>query len=137
MYSKYASTTFSLVEVVVLYSSRNREITDTTEFDMILSVKLYELGQRVDFAQVLFNRRMSDVYVAAAQTGSGCGVTKNIFRVVSGSGAKKTAYVIRSLAPSTVQQRGGKQGKMVYSNSVSRLFEVHKHTLSRRVQQQQ
>lgn len=36
MYSKYASTTFSLLGVVVVYSSRNREITDMTEFDMIL-----------------------------------------------------------------------------------------------------
>lgn len=35
MYNKYASTTFSLLGVVVVYSSRNREITDMTEFDMV------------------------------------------------------------------------------------------------------
>lgn len=35
IYSKYASTTLSLLGVVVVYSSRNREITEMTELDMI------------------------------------------------------------------------------------------------------
>lgn len=34
MYRRYESTTFSLVGVVVVYSSKNRETTDRTELDM-------------------------------------------------------------------------------------------------------
>lgn len=37
MYSRYASTSFSLIGVVVVYSSRNRDITENTELDMIPS----------------------------------------------------------------------------------------------------
>lgn len=52
MYSKYASTTFSLLGVVVVYSSRNREITDITEFDMIRSKMWCQMGQRATLAWV-------------------------------------------------------------------------------------
>lgn len=48
IYRRYASTTFSLLGVVVVYSSRNREITDMTELDMIFRLNLTTQSARKD-----------------------------------------------------------------------------------------
>lgn len=86
IYSKYASTTFSLLGVVVVYSSRNREITDMTEFDMILPSNFVQNGPTSEFCtsplpqsnewRVLVNRKRRWCYKKYLPSHSETGATK-------------------------------------------------------------
>lgn len=117
IYSKYASTTFSLLGVVVVYSSRNREITDMTEFDMIPPSNLVQNGPTSEFCtgplpqsnewRVLVNRKRRWCYKKYLPSRSERGKKKKR--------KKSTDEIILS----AVQQRGVKRGKKIYSDSIS------------------
>lgn len=59
---------------------------------------------------------MSDV---SSLTGSGVGVTRNIFRVVREEEKKRKKKSTDEIILFAVQQRGVKRGKMIYSDSIS------------------
>ncbi len=117
MYSRYASTTFSLLGVVVVYSSRNREMTDMTEFDMIWPSNLHKNGSTDDFCtgplpqsnewRVLINRKRLWCY--------------NV-NLPGRSEEKNTGLSWEKglLAPPTAQQRWVKRVKIPHSDSISR-----------------